>query len=612
MRSPPVRFPAARPALARVAALGVRARNRLAAVGGAALLAGAVSVSPAASQLPLDPERYHDHAEMEAFLRAAAEAYPGLASLESIGTSYQGRDLWVMTMTNRETGPPESKPTLFLNGCLDASEVVVCEGTLYSIQRFLQGYGSDERITRILDTRTVQIAPRIMPDQTEHYHSTPHRGRSRSAAPWDEDGDGVADEDLGDDLDGDGQVLRMRVEDPAGDMKVSEEDPRIMVERAPDELEGTFYRVMLEGRDDDGDGEYNEDPLGGVDQNRNFPGNWEPVHTQRGAGPYPLWVQEIRALVEYLEEHRNIAAYIDHHCCGGVILRPPTTEADDAMPEGDLALHRLLGARAMDATGYWLATSVYDWRWPPGSEDTKPGQTWRNPDGELVNDPRDGGSYPAYGGSIEFTYATLGMTSFASEQWRAGWDYDRDGDGEISDLERMAWNDEEFDGELFKEWTAFEHPQLGTVEIGGWRKHTSPPPGRYLRDESERQHAMNVMMAEALPHVDVSAVDVEDLEGGVYRITAEVRNTGLIPTATVMQEMVERALPVKAVLSADRELRFLHGEAEVEVGDLPAAPHEAEEVTWVVRVEQPGSVRFTVTARAPNAGEDSGSARAGG
>lgn len=575
------------------------------------VLAAALEPASAAAQLAFDAERYHDHAEMEAFLREAVETYPELASLESIGESYEGRDLWVVTLTNRETGPPASKPALFLDGCLDSSEVVVCEGTLYSIQQFLNGYGADDRITRILDTRTVHVAPRIMPDQTEAYHSTPQRARSRSAAPWDEDGDGLKDEDPGDDLDGDGQVLRMRVEDPAGRFKVSEDDPRLMVERADDELEGTFYRVMLEGLDDDGDGEYNEDRLGGVDQNRNFPGNWEPVHTQGGAGPYPLWVQEIEALVRYLEENRNLAAYINHHCCGGVILRPSTTHTDEDIPDRDLALHRLLGARALDATGYWLATSVYDWRWPPGSGDNKPGQTWRDPDGELVNDPRSDHDYPAYGGSIEFTYETLGMTSFASEQWRAAWDYDQDDDGDISDAERMAWNDEEFGGELFREWTAHDHPQLGRVEIGGWKKHTSPPPGRYLRDESERQHAFNVMMAEALPLLEVTEVEAEDLDGGVYRVTAGVRNTGLIPTATEMQRMVERAIPVKATLSADRDLRFLHGEAAAEVGHLPAAPHEAEVVEWIVRVDGGGPVKFTVTASAPNAGEDTGTAGPG-
>jgi hypothetical protein len=149
------------------------------------------------------------------------------------------------------------------------------------------------------------------------------------------------------------------------------------------------------------------------------------------------------------------------------------------------------------------------------------------------------------------------------------------------------------------------------VEIGGWRKHISPLPGKYLRDEAERQHAFNVMMAEALPLLKIAGVEVEDLGGGVYRVKAMVRNTGLIPTATGMQNLVERAIPVKATLTANRELEFLYGEAESEVGHLPGAPHEAQEAEWLVRIRGGGAVEFTVTVGAPNAGRDVASATAG-
>ena len=120
------------------------------------------------------------------------------------------------------------------------------------------------------------------------------------------------------------------------------------------------------------------------------------------------------------------------------------------------------------------------------------------------------------------------------------------------------------------------------------------------------------MMAEALPLLQVTGVDTEDLGGGVWRVTAKVRNSGLIPTATEMQVRLQRAVPVKAALSADRELEFLHGEQEVEVGHLPPAPHEPRSVKWLVRVKEAGPVQFTVTAYAPNAGRDAATVKTGG
>ncbi len=460
---------------------------------------------PAVAQLSYNSNKYHSYDEMTALLKEAADKYPDLTKLHSLGKSYEGRELWMLEITNKNKGKPEEKPALYINGSIDSSEVVTTEGVLYSAQRLLEGYGEDATITDTVDRLLIYFVPRLMPDNAERYLTTPHNARSLSAVPGDSDGDGKKDEDPDDDLNGDGHIVRMRVKDPNGEWKISSKDPRLMVRRRPGELEGTFYQVMAEGKDDDGDGRYNEDGQGGVDPNRNYPGNWKPEYIQSGSGPYPMVVQEIRAEVEFLDEHPNIAAYINHHSSGGVVLRPSTAHDDSTIPDKDLEVLRVVGAMILEASGYWLATSVYDWRYPPGSEDTKPGQTWRNPDGTLENDPRgpadeegdrrgammpaelridpmaEGGidyAYHAYGGTIETTYELMGMISYASEQWRCAFDNDLDGDGEISDFERLDWNDKHFGGDLFVNWTPFEHPQLGEVEIGGWKKYTtsSPPP----------------------------------------------------------------------------------------------------------------------------------------
>jgi murein tripeptide amidase MpaA len=619
------------------------------------LLAVVALPAEASAQLALSLDRYHSFAEMTAFLQEAARKYPDLARLTSIGKSYQGRDLWLLEVTNRKTGPADAKPALYVNGCLDSAEVVTTEGVLYTIKRLLEGYGRDPAITAIVDTRTLYFVPRIMPDQTEVYITTPLRARSRSAKPEDDDGDGKLDEDPDDDLDGDGHIVQMRVKDPDGEWKVSDKDPRLMVRRRPGELEGTFYRVLVEGKDDDGDGKYNEDPLGGVDPNRNYPGNWRPVHIQPGAGPYPLYVQEVRAEVEFLETHRNIAAYVNHHSSGGVVLRPSTTHDDSTIPADDLRLLRTIGAMLLDATGYWLATSVYDWRYPPGTPDTKPGQTWRRPDGSLANDPREGAgpggmaasapavppavgaaapapttrvaggaaeqagdehvvplaegeepfAYHAWGGSIEFTYEVLGMISYASEQWRMAFDHDLDRNGSISDLERLAWNDAHFGGDLFVNWKPFRHPQLGEVEIGGWKKNStgSPPPGKYLEDESERQFRFNLLMARLLPRIEVGEIRISPLGGGVFKVVAEIRNAGYIPTATEMQRTLGRIPPATAVLGGTN-VEVLGGDARRQIGHLRGAPAEPATAEWLVRATGPGPASVTITASAVTAGRD--------
>ena len=630
-----------------------------------ALVVVLAAAGPASGQFSIAFDKYHSYAEMSAFLQEAAQKFPDLVSLSSIGKSYQGRDLWLLTIANKKTGAPEDKPALYINGCLDSSEVVTGEGVLYTVKKLLEGYGKDPRITRILDRRTLYIVPRLMPDQTELYVTTPQNARSMSAEPMDEDSDGRKDEDPDDDVNGDGHVVQMRVKDPNGEWKISDRDPRLMVRRQPGELTGTFYRVLSEGKDDDGDGAFNEDRVGGIDPNRNYPGNWAPVHTQSGSGPYPLYVQEVRAEVEFVERHRNIAGYINHHSSGGVILRPSTTHGDETLPADDVRVLRVIAAKALDETGYWLATPVFDWRWPVGTPDTKPSQTWRRPDGSLANDPRTAGggpggagsavdamsaglpafrrgpgkprlyqiaqatgrggpsgpptefdhvvptaeddqthAYPAYGGSIEYTYELLGIISYASEQWRVAFDNDLNKDGNITDLERLDWNDKKFGGSLFINWTPFKHPQLGEIEIGGWKKYTtsSPPPGAYLEQESERQLKFNMMVADMLPEMEIASLEAKPLGGGLFRVTARVRNAGYIPTSTKMMEKVRRAQPVVATFTAKGEAEILEGAAEQALGHLEGAPNAGREATWIVRVKGATPLDVTVSASAPTAG----------
>ena len=606
------------------------------------------AVTPLSAQLSYTSNKYTSFNEMTDLLREAVLKYPDLTKLYSIGKSYQGRDIWLLEISNRKKGNPDEKPGLYINALIDSSEVVTGETMLYFIKKLLEGYGQDSRITKTIDTCTFYLVPRLMPDQTELYVTTPHNARSLSAHPMDEDGDGLKDEDPDNDVNGDGHIVQMRVKDPNGRWKVSDQDDRLMVRRRPGEIQGAFYRVLTEGLDDDEDGRYNEDRLGGVDPNRNGPGNWRPDYIQRGAGPYPLYCPGVRAEVEFIEKRQNIAGYINHHSSGGVVLRPSTVDADTALPSRDLQKYRVIAAMLLEASGYWLATSVYDWRYPPGTPDTKPSQTWRRPDGSIANDPRGNSgrgsgssallnipeqakqvvhsgfngdehvvpvaendsptAYHAWGSTLEYTYELFGIISFASEQWRCAFDNDLNKDGSISDMERLDWNDKHFDGELFIDWAPFQHPQLGEVEIGGWKKYTtsSPPPGKYLEQESERIFEFNMVMADLLPHLKITDAEATPWGGDIYKVEAGVVNTGYIATASETAAKLGRAVAVKITLSG-QNVEILDGESEVSLGHLEGSPSAPAEAKWIVRTDSPQSL--AVTAYVPTAGRDTKSVK---
>lgn len=193
-------------------------------------------------------DKYYLYDELTSYLHRYAEIYPQFASLESIGKSFEGRDIWAMTITNRATGSPDEKPAMYVDGNIHAGEVTGSIAALYLINHLLSQYANDPVVRKLLDTRTFYILPRINPDGAELYLTSPIQLRS-SVRPFpdhrkDEDPPGLHAEDF----DGNGQILLMRIrDDKRGAWKVDQEDARLMVERSPLDMEGPFYHIYTEG-----------------------------------------------------------------------------------------------------------------------------------------------------------------------------------------------------------------------------------------------------------------------------------------------------------------------------------------------------------------------------
>ena len=265
---------------------------------------------------------FYKHDDLTRLLFEYAQAFPTLAAIRSIGKSYEGRDIWVATITNVATGAAEDKPAFWTDGNIHAAELTASTAVLYFLNELLTKYGSDAEITQLLDTRAVYLCPRLNPDGAElALADRPRHIRSSTRRyPYDEEPvDGLTAEDI----DGDGRILFMRVADPHGTWKKCEQDPRLMVARQPGEFGGEYFRLMPEGLIRNYDGltiKVNSD-LEGLDLNRNFPSGWRQEHEQVGAGDYPTSEPEVKAMVDFIVGHKNIGAAISYHTHSGVILQ---------------------------------------------------------------------------------------------------------------------------------------------------------------------------------------------------------------------------------------------------------------------------------------------------
>ncbi len=495
-------------------------------------------------------DQYLRYGELAQTLRALADEYPGLCRVESVGRSFEGREIWLAELTNASTGPAPEKPAFWTDGNTHAGEVTGSMAALYLIEHLLENYGSDELVTRLLDEQAFYVLPRLSPDGAERYLTTPHTLRA-TLRPWPEPEPGLQP----DDVDGDGHILQMRVEDAYGEWRVSDGDDRLLVPRAPDEAGGTYYRLYKEGtfRDYDGFERKIAPPLHGLDMNRQYPYRWREDADQRGAGPYPLSEPESRAHVDALLARRNVFSIHTYHTFCGAILRPYSDRDDDQMSEPDLAVFEAIGGRGTEITGYPNISVYHDFRY-----DKK----------EFITGAFDDWAYDYYG-VFAFTIEFWSLPAAAGVEVKDFIPFFRDPPEEAS-LKMLAWNDTELDGEGFSSWKPFDHPQLGPVEIGGWKTkftYQNPPP-KYLEAECEKLTRFALSHASTAPRLKAD-LKTEQLSPGLRRLELTVENTGYLPT-NVTRVAADKKLvkPVKATLALPEGAELVSGERETDLGHL--------------------------------------------
>ena len=261
---------------------------------------------------------YYDYQGITELTEKIADAHPDLVKRSSIGKSYEGREMWMLTITNYKKGDADKKPAMYIDGNIHSNEIQGTEVALYTAWYLTEAFGEIDFITELLNDKTFYIIPTISPDAREHFMKKPNNPNSPRAGmvPIDNDGDGEVDEDGYDDLDGDGNITFMIRKNPRGDYRIDPEYPDRLVRVGPDEF-GEYELLGYEGLDNDGDGRINEDGVAfSYDPNRDWGWNWQPDYIQRGAYKYPFSLPEMRNIKDFAMKHPNIAAAQTYpQCC---------------------------------------------------------------------------------------------------------------------------------------------------------------------------------------------------------------------------------------------------------------------------------------------------------
>lgn len=254
---------------------------------------------------------YRDLDETLAQLETWHAARPETTRLLELGQSAGGRRIVALEIFAPGSVAPEARPTLLFVGGLDGISL----------------HGSEEvlGIAAGLAAETAELSPDFTfvclpwasPDglaaEQLAIRGTGIGTQGRDATPVDDDLDGQSGEDAADDVDGDGVVTMMLVEEDEGAWRRAP-DARFLLPFDHALASGPRYGLYREGRDDDGDGAFNEDGPGGVRADRNFTTGWLGPFADVSPGTLPMSAGPTQALATFVAARTLAGAwFFDGH-----------------------------------------------------------------------------------------------------------------------------------------------------------------------------------------------------------------------------------------------------------------------------------------------------------
>ncbi len=544
------------------------------------LLAG-ISVHPASAQAP--STGYQNAAALQKAIDQLGRDYRNVVTLSTVAQSPGKRPVRAIRLG--AGNDPDGRPALLVLANAFGPHVVGSEMAIRVATQLANGYGKDSSVTSLLNTRTIYIIPRVNPDAAEGFFQTPLYERIRNDGTADDDHDWEADEDGPEDLNGDGLITMMRVRDPAGEWMADSANPALL--RKADRAKGEIgvYRLYTEGRDNDHDQAWNEDPVGSTAVSANF--TYQYDFFGDATGLYPMSAPETKGVADFFIAHPNIAAVY--------VLGPQ----DNLLTPWKHTSGRGLGGKDEGTSAGGPYTSILEADQPFFEEMAT---RFQAATGRKAGPASDALS----GDPLSWAYFSMGRWAFGSRAWwipetpakdttatdsLAPTKEAKPGDGkktaaypdslkaESNAYRWVAANN----ARGFVAWTRVDHPDFPgrEVEIGGFAPFVGiNPPAAMLDSLSRGQLTFVTGLAGALPRVTLRNAHVTRVGDRTYRIEVEVANDGYFPTLAAIG--VKAFWPRRIRLALDKgKTEIVGGRAVQLVGPIPGSG-ASEKFRWVV------------------------------
>lgn len=603
---------------------------------------GMLSHAPAV--VSQDFSSYHNYDDLTKELKRLVNANKGIAKIESIGKTLEGRDLWVVTIANPDGAPVDERPAMFIGANFEGDHLIGSEISLSVINHLLKNYNSDDAVKNSINDHVYYIIPRMNPDAAEKMFASIKTGQKTNTHEYDGDNDGRMDEDGPDDLNEDGYITMMRVKDENGLYMIDKDEPRLMKKADPAKGESGEYSIYWEGIDNDNDGFINEDPEGGIDINRNF--MHEYPYFKDDAGWHMVSENESRALMEWIIKHRNIAIMLNFGESDNLVV-PPGAKGTLSSGKGidmiNIANESYAGASKVgmintrSGSRFGAMFSMGGGR--QGQQDAQPtgrrrssrnAETTFNKDDleyfkkasdkykELTGIKTQAPLRNPKGTFFQYGYFQFGALSFSTSGWGIDLEEEADDSGrkpggnskrpapESSkptgiDKNYLNWLDKN-NIKGFIDWQTFPHPEFGEVEIGGFTPYEiNNPPMDKIKELGESHGKFVVWLSGLYAKIRIAKTEVINHGGGIFRIKAEIVNDGFLPTALSHGVTSKAVRPTMVQLGVKPEI-IISGNSKTNFFQALAGSGMRQKYEWVIKGKSGDKIELKVVAQ--KAGSD--------
>jgi hypothetical protein len=490
---------------------------------------------------------YSNHSKLSQKLKNLQKSNSSMSTLETLTTTVGGHKIWALTLSK---GNANNKPAIAIVSGVDGKHILGPEMAVNIAENILKNHAE------ILEKTTFYIFPNMSPNATENYFSSLKHYDNGNSKNTDDDRDGTTNEDPFEDLNKDGLITLMRIEDATGNYILNKEDNRIVVPADKNKGEIGIYKVISEGIDNDLDGQFNEDGNGGVQFNKNF--SYKYPYFKPGAGEHAISEKENRALLTFLYEKWNIFSIITlgpennlsaplKYNAGGAKKRVVTSILKD-----DAALNKFLSGKYNKIVG-------------------------------AKDAPKNTGKG---GDFFQWSYFHFGKLALSTPGW---WVPKFKGDSLVEAskskyVNYLRWAEKENIKNAFVDWKEIKHPNFPNqkVEIGGITPYKMyNPPYKLVKDISKKHTDFIIELAKIQPDIKLQNIKTEVVNKGFTRVTVDVHNAGLLPTHTQIGKKSRWLRKIKVVLKLNKNQSIITGKKITLIDSIDG--DSFQQFTWLIK-----------------------------